>query len=126
MAAYAATVTLDTPKRVRVGGNIGTISGKVNITNYNTTLVAITDITKHFKSTLDVQITTNENVYLAKWVPASSSIEVFTPTSAHTHSIPAGTDAGGGTSGAATAAVATEVADDTDVGEFGFIAYGTV
>lgn len=143
MAAYAATVTLDTPKRVRVGGNIGTISGSINLTNYNSTLAEITDITKHFKNTKSVVVTTSENGYIGLWNSTSNALEVYNPVTAHTHTIAvtagtsgdavtnnAGTlESTGGqdlTTAAATAAVGSEVANDTDCGTFNFIAYGTV
>jgi len=49
MAVYAATVTLDTPRPGRLGNTpMGVLSGTCNLTNYNSTLTAITAITKAF------------------------------------------------------------------------------
>lgn len=143
MAAYAATVTLDTPKRIRIGGNLGQISGSINLTNYNSTIAEITDITKHFKSTKNVQITSSENGYIGLWNTTTNALEVYNPVTAHTHTIAvtAGTagdavtnnagvlESTGGqdlTTAAATAAVGSEVANDTDCGTFNFVAIGTV
>lgn len=48
MAAYASSVTIHMPRAERIGRSVGLISGTIAITNYNSTTVAETGITKFF------------------------------------------------------------------------------
>lgn len=50
----------------------------------------------------------NANGFMYKYDLSNNKIRIY-QTDAHTHSIPAGTDAGGGTSGASTAAASDEL-----------------
>jgi hypothetical protein len=78
----------------------------VNLTNYNSTLVEITGITGKFKSVIAVIPATAEGSDRVEWVHASGAFKSYTDD---------------GTSG-----VPAETADDVDVGEFDFIAVGTI
>lgn len=153
MAAYAATVTTNFRKSIRIGENLSLIAGTVDITNYNTTLAAIANITKHFKSVLAVILSpVSDNGYSGAWVAASSSIKCFYGLKSHTHTLHFQTSAAANAVTAATnslrtaaaafdvagvanssgeggvvsvaAAAGGEVASDVDVGAFQFIAIG--
>lgn len=87
MAAYAATVTLDHRRPYKIGNDLRLIRGTVDITNYNTTLAEITDITKKFVNS-DVNVILGgltDNGYLVAWVVASKSIKAWYPSVARTH-----------------------------------------
>jgi len=153
MAAYASTVTLDTPKAQRVSRDYGMIIGKCDITNYNTTGAEITDITKFFKDdTISIRVINDglsDNGYLVRWNTTDKCFHAFYAADTHTHTITlSGTHAGnavelsanandaalgeaGGTGytgitgiQANTAGAGAEVASDVDVGEVNFVAYG--
>lgn len=154
MAAYAAAVTLaDNGAQVLAGTPLRILRGRVDVTNYNSTLAAITDITKYFKSTPQVILGgVSDNGYLVAWVPGSSSIKAWAPRSAHSHTLHfqtsaaanavtaaanalrtaaaafdvAGVANSSGEGGIVTAAAGAgdEAATDTDVGAVDFIAIG--
>lgn len=106
MAAYAATVTSPLRRASKVSGpgggpgNAVWMFGDINITNYNSTLVEITDITKHFQGTLIVLAASAEGAYSPVWIPASNSFKLY--------------DIGD----------AGETSDDTDAGLFHWVAMG--
>ncbi len=104
MAAYAAAVTSTMKRAVKIDQviGIGIFTGRVNLTNYNSTLVAITDITLKFKKVIAVIGGTAEGADLVEWVDASGAFKAY------------------------VASTGSEVADDVDVGEFDFIALGLV
>lgn len=81
MAVYAATVTLDTPKPGRLGNtSMGVLSGTVNITNYNSTLVALTAITKAFLPGGKLTVVPNgisSNGFIPTWNAAGSSFRAY-------------------------------------------------
>ena len=105
MAAYSATVTKDSAHAIRVGGNNGTaiLTGSVNVTNYNATNVAITDISGAFDDLYQVILNgVSDAGYFGLWT--GTSIKCF---------------AADGDAGAAV-----ELSDDADAGAFPFIAIG--
>lgn len=103
MAAYAATITLDSTRAERISRNLGILTGSCNITNYNTTLAALTDITGKFTSVKQVLCdTVSTSGYHVRWISASSSFKAYVQTTG------------------------VEVASDTAIGTFGFIAIGVV
>ena len=106
MAAYAATVTSLMKRAVKVDQitGIGMFAGRCDITNYNSTLAAITAIRDKFKSGTVISVVggTAEGADLVEWVDASNAFKAY------------------------VASTGTEVADDVDVGEFDFVAYGLV
>lgn len=111
MAAYAATVTLDLPKTKRIpGSGLGFMTGTVDVTNYNSTLAAITDITNRFKGSVTVLLNSiSDNGYWGHWVDASSSVKCFIGDYSNASDGPA-----------------LEAPDDTDIGAFHFVAFGVL
>ena len=104
MAAFAHTTTLDSTHAIETGGNknLAVLTGTVDVTNYNSTNVAVTGVSNAFKSLLDVQLSLSDNGYLGLWT--GTSIKCFLlPTSA---------------------GPATELTDDVDAGAFSFMAVG--
>lgn len=86
MAAYAATVSAATRRGVKLGQGIGVLFGTVNVTNYNSTLAEITDITKHFRSDAPVVVADaiSSNGYAVELNPTSKSLKCYNPTRAAT------------------------------------------
>lgn len=118
MAAYASTVTAVMKRAVKIDSvlGIGMFVGECNITNYNTTLAEITDISKKFKSVLAVVAAVSDNGHLFEWIDATKSFKVVTPTNASDQTPTADIAAAG----------AAEAATDVDVGSAHFIAYGLI
>ena len=110
MAAYAATVTSLMKRAVKVDQitGIGMFAGKCDITNYNTTLVAIVAIRDKFRSggVISVIGGTTEGGEWVEWLDASNSFKAYISN--------------------ATTGITEEVTTDVDVGEFDFVAYGLV
>tara|TARA_Y100000310_G_C20538270_1_gene741962 strand:- start:692 stop:1018 length:327 start_codon:yes stop_codon:yes gene_type:complete len=106
MAAYAATVVLIPDVRpFKLGNGIGMIKGTVAITNYNSTLVEITDITGRFRDTPIVIVGgATTTGYVLGWERATKAFQAW--------------EAG------ADAAALDEVGNDTDVGVAEFVAFG--
>ncbi len=79
MAAYAATVASDLRKGLKVDHNVGVgmYYGTVDITNYNTTLVALTDITGKFKQIHSVITDTTDNGYQLKWDDTGNAFKAY-------------------------------------------------
>lgn len=104
MAAYAYTAVLDGlhSERIETTGRIGILTGTVDVTNYNSTNAAISEITGNFRTVFDVQLSISDGGYGGSWTGTSIKVWTF-PTSA---------------------GPATEVADDTDAGVFQFTAIG--
>lgn len=100
MAAYAATVTLDTPKALRMGSTrYGVLFGQVDVTNYNTSLEEVAGITGKFRSAPRVMLGgLSSNGYVVKWDRTSKSVKAYrVPTITASSSAPTittGTDAG--------------------------------
>ena len=103
MAAYASTVTLLDRKPTPIGNGLSMLRGTVDVTNYNSTRVAITDITKYFRDTDGPHVMlggASDNGYMVAW--ETSSVKAWDHL-----------DTGVG-----------EVADDTDIGAVTFVATG--
>lgn len=78
MAAYAQTTTLDTPHTERISRNLGIISGKCDITNYNQTGVEITDITDHFKTLFRVLVDgASDEGHICRWNTTDKCFHAF-------------------------------------------------
>lgn len=81
MAAYAATVTLDTPRPGRLGSSpMGVLSGTCNLTNYNTTQAEITTITKAFKPDGKLRVVADglsSNGYVVKWDVTAKAFKAY-------------------------------------------------
>ncbi len=109
MAAYASTVTftVDKAKKVDSVTGIGLLVGSVNVTNYNSTNVAITDITGKFKTTLGVVAEVTDSGHILKWTGTS-----FKAYYADYDAVADG--------------ALIEVADDVDAGAANFIAVGLI
>ncbi len=148
--AYTVDVTLDgesaagtkVRSRFRQRQGMAILTGKCNITSYHQTLAEITEITKQFRTILQVAADpVSDNGHMFRWNRTSKAFEAYKPVSAHTHVIPVTTgtagdnvtnnagvlESSGGQDLAASAntiAAGVEAANDTDVGEVGFIAVG--
>lgn len=91
MAAYASTVTSALLKGVKVDMVTGVymFAGRCDVTNYNTTLVAITAISDKFRSIISVVANAiSDNGYLVEWINASSAFKAYYATAAaaaHAH-----------------------------------------
>ena len=108
MASYAATVTSTMKRAVKIDQvvGIGIFTGRVDLTNYNTTLAAITDISKKFRSVIAVVGGITEGGNWVEWVAASNAFKAYVSN--------------------ATTGITEEVATDVDVGAFDFVAFGLV
>ena len=113
MAAYAATVTVDVAKPDRIGRNYGIVTGTVDITNYNSTVAEITDITKYFlDNSISVTVApcgVTDNGYWLSWDKTNKAFKAYK-----------------GDYSASVDGPAVECADDLDVGAVPFIAVGIV
>ena len=126
MAAYAATVTSDLKRAVKIDQvtGIGMFVGKCDITNYNSTRVEITGITGKLRSLIEVLCTAiSDNGYLIRWDKTDKAFKAYYPTAADT---PAGTITNGAiTDGAVTvvggqaAGSALQIEPDSDAGVLG-------
>ena len=106
MAAYTAAVTSAMKKALKIDQvvGVGIFVGRVDLTNYNAVLVAITAISGKFKSIIGVIGGTTEGGEWVEWVAASNSFKAYISN--------------------ATTGITEEVTDDVDVGEFDFVAIG--
>ncbi len=107
MAAYASTVTFTVNKALKVDDTTGlfVLTGSVNITNYNSTNVEITDITGKFKTVLSCIAGVTDEGYTLQWT--GTSFKAFM-----------------GDYNNASDGPLIELTDDTDAGAADFIAYG--
>ncbi len=80
--AYVATVTLNPPTCERISKNYGIVQGIVDISTYNTTLVEITDITKHFKTILSVVAAIGDSGWMLEWIAVSGAFKAWEPANA--------------------------------------------
>lgn len=148
MAAYAATVTLDTPRPGRLGNSpMGVLSGTCNLTNYNSTLVEITTITKAFLPGGKLRVVADgltSNGYVVKWDTSGKAFKAYRQGAGtgvlnvasgnpDTHALGVSGNAGtlisddvyASITGVVTAVSAlAEVADDIDIGTFNFLVVG--
>lgn len=110
MAAYAATVTLDNRKPEDFGTGLTLVTGTLDVTNYNSTLVEITDITSRFRNIYQVVLNSvSDNGFAGVWDTTGKAVKCFY------------FDYDGVADGAAI-----EAADDTDAGSFPFVVIGIV
>lgn len=99
--AYTATVTVTNRKPEPVGNGLYALRGSIDVTSYNSTRVAITDVTKYFRDTPTVILGgASDNGYLVAWV--GTSVKSWDHL-----------DTGVG-----------ETADDADIGAVPFVAFG--
>lgn len=109
MAAYAATVTLDTPRANRIGNTpFGITMGVCTLSNYNTTQAEITGITGEFRDGGALRVmcdAVSSNGFVPRWNSTSLAFEAF---------ISDPVDGG----------VLVEATTDDDVGTFAFVAFG--
>lgn len=90
--AYTATVTSKMKKPERISRSLGVFAGTVNISSYNTTLVAITGITKYFRTGTGTIVSviangpTDSGFNLA-WNYASKSFKAYYPTNVASFSV---------------------------------------
>ena len=130
--AYTAEVTFDQPHPMKdKSGDWGWMSGTVDITEYNSTLVEITDITKHFKTVSRVVTELSDECYAFYWNSTDSAFDAYniqTTLTANT-SGNALTYTGGAlhaTGGGTVDMTRAEATDATDVGAANFVVYGTL
>ncbi len=107
---YTAAGTLvkqDRTERVQSNTGVGVFQGSMDVTNYNSALLALTFVTGRFQSTLAVlpELVTDEG-YTPQWVGASNSFKLWKATG--------------------NAAAATELGEDVDAGGFNFLGIGLV
>ena len=112
MAAYAATVAISNAQPERTGRRFGQIMGTVNVTNYNSTLVELTDITKNFidSGAVDIVVLSDgvsDSGFQFSWDSTSKSFKAWYSDLSE-----------------ATDGPLIEVVDDTDVGQVSFVAFG--
>lgn len=150
MANYAASVASPMNGCERISRSLGVFSGTVNITNYNTTLLEITGITRYFKAsgvsgfTKGLMSVVCDQVsslgYVCRWDYGTGSFKAFLPTSvaiAVDSNVGAGAALLFGSGGGAAAlhatsavgnitltAAAVEAAADTNIGTLSFVAVG--
>ncbi len=152
MANYAAAVTTPMVQVERVSRSLGVIAGKVNVSNYNTTLLEITGITRYFRNSAVAGFTKgtiavvsegfSSNGYLVRWDNTTGAFRCFYANNAL--SIPVDSNVASGAAlifqsggGAAAlhatsavgnitvaAAAALEVATDVNIGDINFVAIG--
>lgn len=83
MAAYASTVaTADSVGQVLAGTPLRVVRGRLTITNYNSTLVEITGITKFFRTNPTVLLggKFSSGLHSGQWIDASKSVKAFVDT----------------------------------------------
>ncbi len=109
MAAYAASVSSLMKGGLKVNDVVGMIAyaGRVNITNYNTTLAEIVGISGKMTGIISVVAGVTDSGFILQWVAASKSFKAYYFDN-----------------DAVADGAAIEVVDDTDVGEADFIALG--
>lgn len=148
MAAYAATITLDSPRPGRLGNSpFGVLSGTCNLSNYNSTLAEITTITKAFLAGGKLRVVADglsSNGYAVKWDTTGKAFKAYrtaagaaslAAASSNPATHPLGVSGAGGNivsdttysniGGITTpAASLAEVANDVNIGTFNFIIVG--
>lgn len=108
MTAYTATVTSKMKRAAKIDAitGFGMFVGRVNLTNYNTTLAELSEITGKFRDVLVVIAGTAEGGDWLEWIDASGSFKAHVSDS--------------------VTGITEEVTTDVDVGEFDFIAIGII
>lgn len=111
MAAYAATVTLNTRVSHRLIPGLRIIAGTINVTNYNQAVAEITDITKHFRKDPTVILGgVSSGGFVVNWDTSDKGVKAWNPTDE---------------TGTPGDRVAAEAANDATVGTVSFIAIST-
>lgn len=107
MAAYAYSATVDIPAAIPIGiKGVHILTGSIDITNYNSTNAEVTEITGSFGTLLTViPAAVTDNGYAVSWTGTSFK-------------------AWYGDYNNASDGPLIQVPNDTDVGEFDFIAFG--
>jgi len=84
MAAYSATVTLvDRVANKLSPAGVGFVRGTIDVTNYNTTLAEISDITGLFRGDPTVVLGgISDNGYLVAWDPTGKAVKAWYPNQA--------------------------------------------
>jgi len=115
MAAYAATVVV---QGTMLGIGHGALAwGTVDLTNYNTTNAAITGLSQLFGGAPPKKLIVSaisDNGYIGLWDETNNTVKAYYPTATSDQTPTADI----------TAAAATEVANDVDVGKFHWLAFG--
>lgn len=150
MANYAASVASPMQQRERISRSLGIYAGTANVTNYNTTLLEITAITRFFKVSGVAGFTKgllsvacdqiSSNGYLCRWDYTTGAFKAYLPTSvalAVDSNVASGAALLFGSGGGAAALHATsavgnitltaagvEAANDTNIGTVSFVAVG--
>lgn len=88
--AYTAAVTTPLKQAERISRSFGMYAGKCNISEYNTTLLEITGITRYFKTggvsgftggiVAVVADQVSENGYLVQWDYATGAFKAYRPS----------------------------------------------
>lgn len=141
MAAYASSVTTHTNGVERISRNLGILVGKIDITNYNSTTTEETSITRYFKASgqsglekgiLALHVTSSENGYVLGFNKSTGKFKAYRTAANVTSDIALSTSntytdaaVNSAVNGITIPAAAfAEVADDTDLGTFDFVAIG--
>lgn len=100
MAAYAATVSLESRSSVRLQhSRLGVLFGKITVSNYNQTLAEITGVTNLFRGDPIVMLSgISSNGYVTRWDPTGKAVKAYYPTDMKI--VTGSTAAGDATSGA--------------------------
>jgi hypothetical protein len=117
MADYAATITLDvaSAKKITTAPAMGMITGNVNVTNYHSTGIEITDLTRYFVDSRIFAVLAcgvTDAGYLLSWNSTDQCFDAWATAAT--------------TSVATAQAALAEATDDVDVGAVDFIAFGLV
>lgn len=112
MAAYAQTTTLPDLKAKKIAATgLGILRGSIALSNYNSTLAEITEITGKFRSAPTVLLGAVSSLgYLVAWDTTSKAIKAFYPMPAHTHTLHFQTSAAANAVTAAANALRTSAA----------------
>lgn len=78
MAAYAAAVTSSMVAPMQMGPKLHFYAGRVDVTNYNQTLAAITAISGKFRKIYAVNAGVTDTGYILEWVSASNAFKAWT------------------------------------------------
>ncbi|KKN51702.1 hypothetical protein LCGC14_0619890 [marine sediment metagenome] len=143
MGDYAATISTPLKKAERITRSLGIYSGKYNLTNYNTTLIKQTSITKYFATGGVAGFTQgiiavvvdgiSDNGHNLQWDYTTGAFKAYKPTQITlsgsatggnvTVLLTEGQFAAASTAGTMVAA-GIEAATDVDCGEVSFVAIG--
>lgn len=110
MAAYAETTVITEPRAQRISRDLFIVTGYCNLTNYNSTLVEIDEITGKFATIHSVIVEgPSDEGYVASWDHTNKAFKMWQANYDQT---------------TAADGPLIEVADDTDAGLFYFTVIG--